>query len=193
VKAAALQLRRTRCSPTREPQPRVTCPGQPAPRSTRRESAHPVTPSAFLSLFFVSSPHVLHAQKPREALWSHYLSIRGNASSKLPDAGSPPRRAAAPHGPQFRLPLLKEEEIRVTVVYMPHIQHRKFTNGSTTLPDHYCLSAYCISGPSRKPYPHDQDGASLLADLNFRPSPTSYPAPSPTTSSFLPSLQHPVT
>ena len=47
------------------------------------------------------------------------------------------------------------------------------------------------SVPSRQPYPQDQDGASLKADLNFRPSPTFYPAPSPTTSSFLPSLQHP--
>ena len=47
------------------------------------------------------------------------------------------------------------------------------------------------SVPSRQPYPHDHDGASLLADLNFRPSPAIYPAPSPTTSSFLPSLQHP--
>ena len=29
---------------------------------------------------------------------------------QLPDAGSPPRRAAAPHGPQFRLPVLKEDK-----------------------------------------------------------------------------------
>ena len=62
---------------------------------------------------------------------------------------------------------------------------------STPSPDHYCLPAYCISGPSRQPYPHDHDGASLLADLNFRLSPAFYPAPSPTTSSFLPCLQHP--
>ena len=61
--------------------------------------------------------------------------------------------------------------------------------GSTPSLDHYCLSAYWISGPSRQPYPHDQDGANLKADL--KPSPTSYPAPSPTILSFLPSLQHP--
>ena len=28
---------------------------------------------------------------------------------QLPDAGSPPRRAAAPHGPRFRLLVLKEQ------------------------------------------------------------------------------------
>jgi hypothetical protein len=84
-----------------------------------------------------------------------------------------------------------------TSSFLPSLQHPPAKPsptvpwGSTPSLDHYCLSAYCISGPSRQPYPHDQDGASLLADPNFRPSPTFYPAPSPTTSSFLPSLQHP--
>ena len=35
------------------------------------------------------------------------------------------------------------------------------------------------SVPSRQPYPQDQDGASLKADLNFRPSPYSREAPEP--------------
>jgi len=59
-------------------------------------------------LFFVPSPHVLFA--PRDALWAHDLSIRGKRLVQLPDAGSQPRRAAAPHGPQFLLLLLKEDE-----------------------------------------------------------------------------------
>ena len=34
----------------------------------------------------------------------------GKRLAQLPDAGSPPRRAAAPHGPQFRLLVLEEDE-----------------------------------------------------------------------------------
>ena len=84
-----------------------------------------------------------------------------------------------------------------TSSFLPSLQHPPAKPpptipwGSTPSLDHYCLSTYCISGPSRQPYPHDQDGASLLADLNSRPSPASCQVPSPTISSVLPSLQHP--
>jgi len=59
-------------------------------------SALPVTPPELLLLFFVSSLHVHYARKPREALWAHDLSIRGNASSNyrtpaVHRAGPPPR------------------------------------------------------------------------------------------------------
>ena len=92
----ALQLHRTRRSSSHEPLPRAPRQGPPAPRSTRCESALSVTLPALLSLPFVSSPHVLHARKPREALWAHDLSIQGNASSNyrtpaVHRAGPPPR------------------------------------------------------------------------------------------------------
>jgi len=55
--------------------------------------------------------------KPHEVLWAHDLSIRGKRFVQLSDAGSPPRRAAAPHGPQFRLPVLKEDEDKSYALY----------------------------------------------------------------------------
>ena len=62
----------------------------------RRGSALLFTLPILLPLLFVSSPHVLHARKPREALWPHNLPIRGNASSNyrtpaVHRAGPPPR------------------------------------------------------------------------------------------------------
>ena len=66
------------------------------PRKARRCRPHasilPVTLPAPRALFFVSSPHVLHA--PRGAPWAHDLSIRGDANYRTPAvhrAGPPPR------------------------------------------------------------------------------------------------------
>ena len=42
---------------------------------------------------------------------------------QLPNAGSPPRRATAPHRPQFRLPVIREDEVRHKG-YTKNKQHR---------------------------------------------------------------------
>ena len=71
-----------------------------------------------------------------------------------------------------------------TSSFLPSLQHSPAKPsptaplGSTPSLDHYCLSAYCISGPSRQPYHYDHDGSSLLADLSFRLSPNSLIIPS---------------
>ena len=68
--------------------------------------------------------------------------------------------------------------------------------GSTPSLDHYCLSASCISAPSRQHFKYDHDGSSRLAVLSSLPSanaPHSHQAPSlvPSSPSSTPSSTSP--
>ena len=57
----------------------------------------------------------------------------GKRPVQLPDAGSPPRRVAAPHGLQFRLLVLKEEEEEEANSKLNSLnQQTKYTEQSAT-------------------------------------------------------------
>ena len=58
------------------------------------------------------------------ALPLHYYAffvVTGKRLVQLPDAGGPPRRAAAPHGPQLWLLVLKEDENESYTQSMQHL------------------------------------------------------------------------
>ena len=74
-------------------------------------------------------------REARKWKWAFFFvdiitSIRGNAprTGGAPDAGSPPRTAATPHGPQCRLLVLKEDEdkqIRAIKLHSPGLTLRR--------------------------------------------------------------------
>ena len=87
---------------------------------------------------------VFHALGPRPV-------DTGKRLVQLPDAGNPPRTAAAPYGPQFRLQVLKEDKMRV-LQKASSKQHRA-TNPeerferSLPIGDQRIYSHQCCPGP----------------------------------------------